>query len=137
MQTVAAERDFEVIQCYARDVGVEERIYRQELIACYQELAPQIDALWIGAHQGEDPAFMPEILDPLFAHDVATWAQIGLPAVKRGALLSITQQDYAAAGHWYAQTLAKILKPDNLLDAIALNLSPHTLFWKITRARSR
>ncbi len=109
LQRVGADRDFEVIECYARDTGFEERIYRQELINCYQELAPQIDALWIGVHQGEDPVFMPEILEPLFAHDVATWAQAGLPAVKRGALISITQQDYAAAGRWYAQTLAKIL----------------------------
>ncbi len=126
LEQVAQERGFEIIECYAQDVSVSEDVALAELTRCYEKLAPQIDALWIGEHMGEQPKFMPGILEPMIEHRVATWAQVGSEAVRRGVLTSVAQQsDYAAVGMWYASTMAKILngaKPRDLDQVFELPL---------------
>jgi ABC-type uncharacterized transport system substrate-binding protein len=126
LERVAKERGFEIVACYARDAGVKEDVALAELTHCYEELAPKIDALWVGGHTGEQPQFMPGILAPMFEHKVATWAQVGSEAVRRGALISVAQQsDYTAVGFWYASTMARIFngaKPRDLDQVFELPL---------------
>jgi ABC-type uncharacterized transport system substrate-binding protein len=110
LESVAAERGFTLVTCNAPDfqdnVTQEESV--QALAACYKKLAPAIDALWIGAHAGEEPQYMPDMLAPMIEYAVPTWSQHGSSAVQRGVLLSIAQQNFTEAGRWYAQSIARI-----------------------------
>jgi ABC-type uncharacterized transport system substrate-binding protein len=108
LNKVAKQRGFEIIECHARDIGLTEEECRQEIVRCYGELAPQIDALWIGLHRGESVKFMPEILRPLFEHKVPTWYQEGSKGARRGALLSIAMKNYVPVGEWAAAMMARI-----------------------------
>lgn len=111
LEAVAAERGFTLITCNASDIhdNISQEQAVAELAACYEQLAPNIDALWMGAHAGEEPRYMPDNLGPMFTYKVATWSQQGEPAVRRGVLLSIAQQNFNEAGRWYAQAIARIL----------------------------
>jgi ABC-type uncharacterized transport system substrate-binding protein len=109
LEQVAAERGFALLRCHARDNETDEALLLRELMTCYRQIAPQIDALWIGTHTAEQPKFMPGILEPMFEHRVPIWAQSGPIAVRRGALLSIQSIDFAAAGEWYASMMGQIL----------------------------
>jgi ABC-type uncharacterized transport system substrate-binding protein len=110
LEAVSAERGFSLVTCNAPDI--QDNISREEaaaaLSACYQQLAPDIDALWMGAHVGEEPRYMPEVLTPMLEYKIPTWSQQGEPAVQRGVLLSITQQNFTESGRWYAQSIARI-----------------------------
>jgi ABC-type uncharacterized transport system substrate-binding protein len=108
LEQVAAERSFTLVRCHAREDDANETQSLRELKTCYREIAPQIDALWIGTHTAEQPKFMPGILKPMFEHRVPTWAQTGPMAVKRGVLISIQPTDFEAAGRWYAAIMGRI-----------------------------
>jgi ABC-type uncharacterized transport system substrate-binding protein len=110
LEAVASARGFTLVVCKAPDIKneVSQKDAAAALAACYASLAPKIDALWMGAHAGEEPQYLPQVLEPLFEHHVATWSQFGEPAVRRGVLLSIAQQDYEDAGRWYSRSMAQI-----------------------------
>lgn len=109
LREIAIERNFELFECHAPEVGIPEVQAMRNVYRCYEALAPDIDALWVGVHIGENPDFMPELLAPLFEARVATWAQAGPPAVRRGALLSVSQQNNPALGRWYAKVISQVL----------------------------
>lgn len=108
VQQVALERGFTIVECQARDQGNDEAEAAEALSACWQQLAPRIDALWITVHRGENPRFMPESLAPLFKHRVATWTRRGSDQVRRGVLMSISRRDLRGLGDFYAQAIAKV-----------------------------
>ena len=110
LEAVAAERGFMLVTCNAPDIqdNVTHEDAAAALLECYEELAPNIDALWMGAHVGEEPRYMPGNLAPMIKYKVPTWSQQGEPAVRRGVLLSIAQQNFTEVGRWYAQVIARI-----------------------------
>lgn len=108
VQQVARERGFAVVECQARGHGNAEAEAAATLYACWQQLAPRIDALWITVHRGENPKFMPESLAPLFEHRVVTWTRRGSDQVRRGVLMSISRKDLRGLGTYYAHVIAKI-----------------------------
>lgn len=114
---VASERGFEMLERRVPDADVSLEEARAGVYEAYQDLAPQIDALWIGPHRGESLEYMPELLEPLFEYNVATWTSEGSEPVKRGVLLSISRIDYNPVGLWTAKVIAQILngaKPRSL-----------------------
>lgn len=108
LQQAAAERDFEVVACQAQDSNVTAEQARQEASQCIELLAPRIDAFWFSAHVGLHNQYLPGQLAPFFEYRVATWSQIGAPAVRRGVLMSIARQDLSGVGLWTAKNIAKI-----------------------------
>jgi len=123
LQQVAEEKEFELFECTAKDVGLPEETAYENVQACYRQLAPLVDAMWIGAHRGENSKFMPQSLELLFLHHVATWSVQGSDAVSRGVLLSIMQFDFAFAGRWYALRIGEILngaRPGDLSQVLEL-----------------
>lgn len=130
-ELVARERGFEIKHCHARnnDVTLEQAF--EEVLACYNELSSQVQALYITEHRGERLANLPELLTPLLEHSVATFAMAGSQYVQHGALLSIAHAGYAYVGRFHAETIARIFngaKPRDLIQKwqaptkIALNL---------------
>jgi hypothetical protein len=81
---------------------------RQEVYRCFEELAPLVDAMWLGLHNGIHAEYMPELLEPLFEHGVATWSQTGSEYVRRGVLVSVTKPDLEPLDFWEAGVIAQI-----------------------------
>jgi ABC-type uncharacterized transport system substrate-binding protein len=109
LEAVAAERGFTLVHRHLPDPGAPPPAPLPEVVRLYEELAPRIDALWIGAHAAQTARSMPAILQPLLEKKVAVWAQDGPPAVRRGALLSISERDLDEVGLFYAKVAATAL----------------------------
>lgn len=131
LKKVSEERGFEILECYANDVNITDEESKENVLKCFKKLAPKIDALWIGAHNGTQPKFMPEILEPMFEYKVPTWAEAGLGQVRRGVLISVSRKDYKTIGTWSAEKIIKILKgaspaslqePSEISLKIAINI---------------
>ena len=106
---VAHEQHFELVLCAAPDIGVSEAEALQGVQQCLAELAPKIDAMWIGnAHRGFKTQAMPDLLAPLFKYNVASWSVSGSVQVARGVLLSISRRDLSGLGLWTARVVAQI-----------------------------
>ncbi|WP_028572462.1 ABC transporter substrate-binding protein [Desulfonatronum lacustre] len=116
-ELVAKERGFSLHHCFARNNDVTLEQASAEVRACYEELAPQVEALYITVHRGEGLPNLPSLLPPLLEHNVATFAMAGSEFVRHGALLSIAQAGFAYVGRFHAETVAKIFngaKPRDL-----------------------
>ncbi len=109
LESVAAERGFELVACHAQDVGLSKDECREEIHRCYQKLAPHVDALWIGDHRGNSSEYLPELLEPLLEHGVPTWAVGGSDYVKQGVLMSVAHTDFSCVGRWAAEAIAMAL----------------------------
>ncbi|MCD6329229.1 MAG: hypothetical protein J7M10_02565, partial [Candidatus Cloacimonetes bacterium] len=107
LEKVSKKRNFKLIICYA-DEGKTEMESFENAKRSYQILAPIVDAMWVGLHQGESVEFLPELLKPMYDFHVPTWCVLREPAVEKGVLLSITHQNFDEIGLWYAQNIAKI-----------------------------
>jgi ABC-type uncharacterized transport system substrate-binding protein len=118
IEKVSKERKFEVIPCHfkAHDVSKEEA--EAGVIKCAGELAPKIDAFYLTTSSGLTLKSLPKILEPMNAHKIPTFSQAGIEEVKRGVLLSVSQQqNFKYVGMFQAQTIAKIIngaKPRDL-----------------------
>ena len=108
VQTVAAERGFELVTCEAPWSNVSARTCTRNLIECHTKLAPQIDALFLTVHKGVDLEHMDEILKPLMAYKIPTWSQRGPEEVRHGVLLSISRGNFRSVGLYHATIMAKI-----------------------------
>jgi ABC-type uncharacterized transport system substrate-binding protein len=74
----------------------------------YEELAPNVDAVYMTSHLGVKPEDMPMLLRPLLEHKVPTWSQAGGWEVEQGALLGFDRPDYADLGFFQAKVMAQI-----------------------------
>jgi len=108
LEKVSKKRNFKLIICHA-DEGKTEMESFENAKKSYQILAPIVDAMWVGLHQGESVEFLPELLKPMYDFKVPTWCVLGELAVEKGVLLSITHQNFNEIGRWYAENIAKIL----------------------------
>jgi len=131
LKTASKDFGFELVECYADDIGLTDEECKNEILKCYEKLAPNIDALWIGVHRGESFLFMPEILQPMFEYKIPTFYLEGSQGVERGVLISIGDMDYNFFSSWISEKFTKILhgeKPGNLNqifeyeDQIIINL---------------
>lgn len=107
LEKVSKKRNFKLIVCHAQEGNSEEESF-DNAKKSYHILAPIVDAMWVGLHQGESVKFMSKLLQSMFEFKVPTWCVLGEPAVEKGVLLSITHQDFNEMGLWYAQNIAKI-----------------------------
>lgn len=107
---VCRERGVELVACHAvtntPDPAQAVASYR----ACYERLAREADAVLITHSMAVTPRTMPELFKPLLDAKIPTFAQMGSEAVRRGALMSISQTDFTALGLFYAKTLAQVLR---------------------------
>jgi ABC-type uncharacterized transport system substrate-binding protein len=117
VERVASRRGFTLVPCEARWSGVPRQVRTREVIECHEQLAPQIDALFMTVHAGIDANHMNELLAPLLAHKIPTWSQRELQEVRHGVLLSISRKGFEAVGLFHAFIMARNFngaKPGNL-----------------------
>jgi ABC-type uncharacterized transport system substrate-binding protein len=131
VERVANRRGFTLVDCEARWSGVPQKVRTREVMECHQQLAPQIDALYVTVHAGIVANHMDELLAPLMAHKIPTWSQRGPQEVRHGVLLSISRKGFKAVGIYHAFIMARIFngaKPGDLNQVfedprhIAINL---------------
>jgi len=109
IEEVAGTRGFGVISCRAPFSGVTDQQAAENVRACHEQLAPQVDAMYIAVHRGVTIENAPWLLEPLLQFQIPTFAQSTSEYVKRGVLFSISQASRRYEGEFYAETIAKIL----------------------------
>lgn len=113
---VSLEKDFDIVTCIAFDQNLSEEDSMKNVHTCHKELATQVDAVYITAHRGVNPKWMPTVLQPLFDHKIPTFAQEGPDQVKRGVVLSIARMEVEEMGLFHAKTIGYALNGHNLRD---------------------
>lgn len=132
VEKVAADRNFQIVKCYSLDESVDEQKAREESVKnCVNQLAGQVDAIYITQQSGVNEITIPEIVKIANQHHIPTFSQQGSTEVKYGLLLSLSQAGFKYVGEFHAQTIAKVLngaKPNQLVKLfeeppkIAINL---------------
>jgi ABC-type uncharacterized transport system substrate-binding protein len=131
VERVAKKRGFEIVRCLAPFSGVPQEVAEKRVAACYAEIAPKVDAIYITVHRGVTLRNLPNILAPINRLKIPTFSMLGSEEVRHGVLMSISQAGYTYVGRFHAETIAKIFngaKPRNLEQRwiapskIALNL---------------
>ncbi|MGQ9365238.1 ABC transporter substrate-binding protein [Azospirillum sp. ST 5-10] len=131
VEKVAGERGFEIVRCLAPFSGVTQEEAEKRVAACYAEIAPKVDAVYITVHRGVTIGNLPNIMEPINRLKVPSFSMLGAQEVQHGVLMSISQAGYSYVGQFHAETIAKIFngaKPRDLEQRwvapskIALNL---------------
>ncbi|MFW5752424.1 MAG: ABC transporter substrate-binding protein [Planctomycetota bacterium] len=109
LERLAAERGFDLITTAVSDVDASLPQIIASTHDAFAELAPRVDAVWMGAHQGQSPEALPQVIAPLLAARLPTWAQQGRCAVAQGVLLGADERNLAQTGRIYATGIAAML----------------------------
>lgn len=111
---ISVEKGFNVVSCIAMDQNLPEVDSMKEVLKCHEELGSKVDAVYITAHRGVNPKWMPEVLEPLFEHKIPTFAQEGPDQVKRGVMLSIARVEVEDIGLFQAGVIARSFHGEKL-----------------------
>ena len=82
----------------------------ESLAVIYTEIAEEVDAVIFTALECEQPEYFPVFLPVLLENEIFPLAQLGEAQVAQGALIGISERDYADIGGFYANTFVKILQ---------------------------
>lgn len=108
VEQVARDLGFAVKPCFAASRGIEQDEATRNVLRCYQEIAPSVDAVYVTVHRGITPATIHQVADVLKQAGVPSFAMLGSEEVKAGVLLSLAQADYSYVGLFHAETIARI-----------------------------
>lgn len=128
---VAHEQGFKIQSCNAPSNGVSQKDATQNVLRCYGELAPWVDAVYVTVHRGITPDTIGQVAQILREAKVPSFSMLGYEEVKAGLLMSLARANYTYVGLFHAETIARIFngaKPRHLSQVwidpakIALNL---------------
>lgn len=135
-EAVAERLGFEIVACHApfKDVTADEAKAAAE--ACYEDLAPQVDAMYVTVHGGVTNSSLPRIVGAFIEAQIPSFSMLGSNEVRRGVLMSISQANFSYVGAYHARIIAQIFngaQPRDLTQIweapakIALNLETAAL----------
>lgn len=104
---------FELVTCEAPFSNVPLEQAQAAVLACHEELAPKVDALYITIHRGVDLTSIGSLLVPLFKHKVPTFAMGTLYEVNAGAMMGMAQPNFEYAGDFYAEVAARVFNGEH------------------------
>ncbi len=132
IESIAKEKQFNIIRCFTKDDVPDKKIAEESVVKCFENLAPQVDAIYVVQQQGVNSTTIPKLVTIANRYRIPTFSQLGSEEVKAGLLMSISRQGgFGPVGRFLAVTMAKIFngaKPRQLNQvfeegpAIALNL---------------
>ncbi|MFA5515625.1 MAG: ABC transporter substrate binding protein [Desulfuromonadales bacterium] len=131
VESIARVGGFQIVPCNATYKDRSTAEAEAAIARCYQDLAPRVDAVYLARHPGVTVTNMPNIIAPLIARKIPSFAQGLSEEVKHGVLLSVSLAEFRYLGRFYAQTIAHVFngaKPRQLSQEyrsplkIALNL---------------
>ena len=109
LETVAAQRGFELVRCRIDDSNVNREVAGQDCLACIRKLASDADAVYLTALLSIDEK-IDAIVEILREQKVPSFSMIGSKYVEKGVLMSIsTDEGYRAQGLYDAKKIARIL----------------------------
>ena len=132
---LAARLGFELISCQAPFSNVSLEASVDSVMACHQELAAKVDAMYVTIHRGVNSRSICRLLQPFMDARIPTFAMGTLYEVNAGALMSIAQPDFSYAGDFYAETMARILNGEKPRDISQILLDPQDLRVNVETAR--
>ncbi|NDY55477.1 hypothetical protein G3N56_01795 [Desulfovibrio sulfodismutans] len=132
---VARELGFELVTCEAPFSGVTQAEAEGAVLACHEELAAKVDAVYLTIHRGLNMKSIGRLLEPLFARNIPTFAMGTLYEVNAGAMMSMAQPDFRYAGDFYAETMARILRGERPRDISQILLDPQDVRVNIAVAK--
>lgn len=135
IEPLGRELGFELVACEAPFSGVTQEESELAVLACHEELAGKVDAVYLTIHRGLNMKSIGRLLEPLFAHDIPTFAMGTLYEVNAGAMMSMAQPDFRYAGDFYAETMARILNGEKPRDISQLLLDPQDVRINIAVAK--
>ncbi len=132
VEKVAKEKGFEIVRCFTQDDIPDYEMAGASVIKCFEELAPQVDALYVIIQNGVNAKTIPKLVSIANKQRIPTFSQQGSEEVKYGFLMSIAREGgFAPVGRFLAISMAKIfngIKPrliNQIFEeepAIAINL---------------
>lgn len=109
IEAVAKEKQFEVIRCFTKDDIPDQEQAGASVIKCFEELAPQVDALYIVIQNGVNDKTLPKLVSIANKYRVPTFSQQGSEEVSKGVLMSISREGgFGPVGRFLAISMAKI-----------------------------
>lgn len=132
IEAVAKEKNFEIVRCFTKDDIPDQEQAEASVIKCFEELAPQVDALYVVIQNGVNEKTLPKLVSIANKYRIPTFSQQGSDEVSKGILLSISREGgFGPVGRFLAISMAKIFngaKPRQLNQVfeegptIAINL---------------
>lgn len=118
VESLAREKGFEVVRYHVTEPRTPEEFpqYYREVQAAYNQLAEQVDAVYITIASLESDK-LPELFQPFYEHKIPVFSQLGNSEVKNGALLTVSVMDEVNIGRFGADNVSKCLlgaKPRDL-----------------------
>ena len=136
IEQISEERGFEVVTCEALETGLSVEQCQDNVAACIQKIAGQIDALAISDHRGLHPKYFPGLIDPLLKKNVPVFTAVRGPTlVSRGVLMGIAREDYLPLGDFYAETIAGVFNGAKPRDLNQIFKEPLKLAINLEAAR--
>lgn len=127
----AQELGFQVVHCHTvSDIGDFE-LRKESVKKCFQELAEQVDAIYVTQQGGIAPDSIPELVEIVNEYHIPTFSQMGSDEVRYGFLASLSQSSMSYVGDFNAKTIAQVFngaQPHQLVQLfepppkIAINL---------------
>lgn len=109
IESVAKEKRFEVIRCFTKDDIPDQEQAGASVIKCFEELAPQVDALYIVIQNGVNDKTLPKLVSIANRYRIPTFSQQGSDDVRKGVLMSISREGgFSPVGRFLAISMAKI-----------------------------
>ena len=134
LKELSKEKGFELVVAYAAETNLPKAEASRLAKAALASLAPRVDALWLGDHNGLDVEFMPDVLASAFAWRLPTWSLKGALGARRGALIAMSDGDSADAGRFAAQALAAAMNGAKLRDVPQVHVSRKALALNLKTA---
>lgn len=118
VEQLAEEKGFEIVSYHVQEPRTPEEFprYYQEVQAAYNELAGQVDAVYVTISSLESNK-LPELFEPFYEKKIPIFSQLGNIEVENGALFSISVMDTVNIGRFGADNIGKCLlgaKPRDL-----------------------
>lgn len=109
IREVAALLDITLVPCTAAFDVPDVAVTHARLLACHEELAPRVDAMYLTVNNALTAEAAPELAEPFHARGIPTFAQHVPGGVRQGILLDIAQASPDKEGLFAANALAMIL----------------------------
>ena len=109
IEKIAKEKGFDIVRCFTMNDIPDQEQAGTSVIKCFEELAPQVDAIYVVIQNGVNDNTLPKLVSIANKHRIATFSQQGSDEVSKGILLSISREGgFSPVGRFLAISMAKI-----------------------------
>ena len=109
IEKVAAERGFDIVECYTLGDIADEKVSGESVAQCFEKLSTQVDAIYVTVQSGINDKSIPDLVKVANDHKIPTFSQFGSKEVRYGFLMSISRAgEFKPEGRFLAATAAQI-----------------------------